>query len=174
MEARHERRTIPREAQAERRPSAPSVGALASLSTKVQTALVPDWGPESLKRQYVAAVLARYLWLPETPTRTSRHDHRLARRLYEGGVPLIAVEAALLLGAARRSLRGMSAPPLVPVRALHYFNPVITEVMNEGDLDVTYMTYLLQKLRPLAELKLARLGHRARYGGTPDKRSPST
>jgi hypothetical protein len=136
------------------------------LSIKVQTSLVADWGPESLKRQYVAAVLARYLWLPETPTQTSRHDRRLARSLYEGGVPLVVVEAALLLGGARRELRGPSAALLLPIRALHYFNPVITEVLSQGDPDVSYLAYLLRKLRPLAELKLARLRHRIMYGDT--------
>jgi hypothetical protein len=136
------------------------------LSVKLQTALVPDWGVESLKRQYVAAVLARYLWLPETPTRTSRHDRRLARSLYQGGVPLIAVEAALVLGEARRALRGMSAAALPPIRALHYFSPVITEVVSQGDPDVGYIAYLLRKLQPMAELKLARARHRAKYGDT--------
>ncbi len=113
-------RAIPKRTRAERGSSASSADDPASLSVKIQTALVPDWGAQSLKRQYVAAVLARYLWLPETPTQTSRHDRRLARSLYEGGVPLIAVEAALLLGGARRALRGMSAAALPPIRALHY------------------------------------------------------
>jgi len=166
MEGRRRRREIPKWIRTEREPSASSAYDPASLSVKVQTALVPDWGVESLKRQYVTAVLARYLWLPETPTQTSRHDRRLARSLYEGGVPLIVVEAALLLGGARHALRGASAGPLPLIRALHYFNPVITEVMNQGDPDVSYVAYLLRKLRPLAELKLARLRHRAMYGDT--------
>jgi len=119
MGRRRQHLLIPISKALARDPSASSVNVLASLSTEIQTALVPDWGPESLKRQYAAAVLARYVWLPDTPTTTSRRDHRLARHLYDEGVPLAVVEAALLLAGARRALRAASTP-LPPVRALHY------------------------------------------------------
>jgi hypothetical protein len=147
-------------------PSASSAGGLASLSTAIQTVLpAPRNEQDSRERRYVRAVLARYLWLPDTPSQSSRHDRHLAKALFEGGVPLVVVEAALLLGAARRGLRGPSAPLLAPVRSLHYFKPVITEVMEHGDPDESYLTYLLGKLRPLAELKLARARHATVYGG---------
>jgi hypothetical protein len=129
---------------------------------RVQTALAPEDGPRGLERQYVHAVLARYLWLPDTPDQTSRHDRRLARTLFERGVPLIAVEAALLLGACRRALREPYLAPLPRVRSMHYFLPVVAEVLdNPRDPDIDYLTCLLRRLRPLAELKLARLRHQA-------------
>ncbi len=43
---------------------------------------------------------------------------------------------------------------------------MITEVVNQGDPDVSYMAYLLRKLQPMAELKLARARHRAKYDDT--------
>ncbi len=101
-------------------PAASCVAGQASLSTRIQAALAPEAEPRGLQRQYVEAVLARYLWLPDTPNRTSRHDRRLARALYERGVPLIVVEAALLLAATRRALREPWLAPLPRVRALHY------------------------------------------------------
>lgn len=138
----------------------------ASLSTRLQTALVPE-DPKGLQRQYVEAVLGRYLWLPDTPNRTSRHDRRLARTLYERGVPLIVVEAALLLGAARRALREPYLAPLPKVRSAYYFLPVIKEVLEEPrDPDRDYLLCLLRRLCPLAELKAARLRHQTMFGDT--------
>jgi hypothetical protein len=135
-------------------------GGASSLSTRVQTALPPDDGSTSRERRYVQAVLARYLWLPETPNQTSRHDRRLARTLFERSVPLIVIEAALLLGAARRALREPWLAPLPRIRAMHYFLPVIQEVLdNPREPDHEYLICLLRRLRPLAELKAARLRH---------------
>jgi len=144
-------------------PSASSAAEPASLSIRLQTALVAE-DPKGLERQYVEAVLGRYLWLPETPSVTSRHDRRLARTLFERGVPLIVVEAALLLGAARRALREPYLAPLPRIRALAYFVPVVVELLdNPRDPDREYLLCLLRRLRPLAEVKAARLRHQALY-----------
>jgi len=151
----------------DRRPSASSADAVDSLGTRVQTTLVvvPGEEAESLERRYIQAVLARYLWLPDTPSQTSRHDRRLARTLCKRGVPLLAVETALLLGEARRVFRARDAEPLPSVRSLYYFLPVVAEVESGGDPDCGYSAYLLRKLRPLAERKRARLHRAARNGG---------
>jgi len=103
-------------------------------------------------RIYLEAVLDRYLWLPGTPTRTSRNDRRLARTLYERGVPLAVVQAALVLGAARRAFRSESAPPLPPIRTLHFFLPIVEELL-EQPVDTGYPEYLENKLLPLADGK---------------------
>lgn len=111
------------------------------------------------------AVLARYTWLPETPALSSRSDRRLAKLLFARGVSLLVVEAALLLASARRALREPWLAPLPAVRAAAYYLPVIEEVLatpRAPDLD--YLTCLLRRLRPLAELKAARLRHRKQYG----------
>lgn len=106
-------------------------------------------------RLYVEAVLDLYLWLPGTPTRSSRQDRRLAQALYERGIPLALFQAALLLGAARRSFRRADAPPLAPIRTLHYFLPLIEEML-ELPPAADYIRYLENKLLPLAEAKLSR------------------
>lgn len=138
----------------------------ATLSIAIQTtlpaALDDREGPD---RRYVRAVRARYLWLPDTPSVTSRHDHRFAKWLYGLGVDLFVVEAALLVAAARRALREPERPPLPSVRALAYFGPVIAEILaSSRPPDLDYLVCLLRRLRPLAELKLAGLRHQADYG----------
>jgi hypothetical protein len=135
------------------------------LSIGIQTTLPAARGErDSLERRYVRAVLGRYLWLPDTPDRTSRHDRHLACQLFARGVSLLVVEAALLLAATRRALREPWLAPLARVRSLSYYLPVIAEVLEDsGEPDLEYLTCLLRRLRPLAELKAARLAHEARY-----------
>jgi hypothetical protein len=146
-------------------PSASFAGGPASLSTAIQTVLPrPRDERDSPQRRYVRAVLARYLWLPDTPSQSSRHDRRLAHVLHERGVPLVVVEAALLLAATRRALREPWLAPLPRVRSLHYYVPIVAELLeNSRAPDLDYLTCLLRRLRPLAELKQARLRHQAQY-----------
>ena len=147
-------------------PSASAVTDAASLSTAIQTepSAARD-ERDTLERRYVRGVLGRYLWLPGTPVLSSRHDRRLAQTLFARGVTLIFVEAALLLGAARRALREPHLAPLPRVRSLSYFVPVLAEVLdNPRPPDLEYLTCLLRRLRPLAELKAAQLAHERLYG----------
>jgi hypothetical protein len=113
--------------------------------------------PHDQERVYIEAVLATYISLPGTPPRPSRQDRRLARELCRRGLPLRSVRAALLLAAARRTLR--SGPPLPPVRTLHYFLPAIDEVLGEPP-DPAYLEYLAAKLKPFASQKAALPGER--------------
>jgi len=106
--------------------------------------------PDDQERIYIEAVLATYSSLPGTPARPSRQDRRLARDLCRRGVPLRTVRAALLLAAARRTLR--SGPPLPPVRTLHYFLPAIEEVLEQPP-DPAYVEYLASKLQSLVAEK---------------------
>lgn len=77
------------------------------------------------KPEYVERALKLYLDLSETPARSSRLGRRLAEDLYEKGVELEEMEAAMLLASARRLLRSGDAPKLGPIRSLSYFLPVI-------------------------------------------------
>jgi len=133
------------------RPSASSVEGRASSSTRLPASLnrsrVTDAG-----RIYVEAVLERYLWLPGTPTRTSRRDRQLAGCLYERDVPLATTQSALLLGAARRAFRSESSSPLPRIRTLHYFLPIVDELL-EQPVAAHYSEYLEKRLLPLAEAK---------------------
>ena len=107
-------------------------------------------------RFYVETVIRDYLWLPGTPRRASRQDRRLATSLYEQAVPLPVVHAALLLGAARRTLRSSHLVPLPPIRTLHYFLPVVEEVLHSPP-DPGYVDYLAGKLKPFAQGKASSL-----------------
>jgi hypothetical protein len=98
---------------------------------------------------YIAAVLTRYIDLPDTPLRASAQDQWLARSLYEQEVPLSLVESALLLGSLRRLFRPADLPPLTPIRSLAYFQPVITE-LQQTPLPDGYLDYLRLKLRNAA------------------------
>lgn len=96
-------------------------------------------------QHFVETVLALYRNLPDTPNRHSRYDRRLAAQLCQQNVPLSAVEAAFLLATARRVLRQPSYPPLNPIRSLHYFLPVIVELLDQP-LSPAYLQYLRCKL----------------------------
>lgn len=95
---------------------------------------------------YITAVLALYVDLPDTPLRASMSDQWLARRWYDEGVPVDAVETALLLGSLRRLVRSTDAPPLSPIRSLAYFLPVLQE-LSVHPLPAGYVDYLRMKLR---------------------------
>jgi hypothetical protein len=103
---------------------------------------------------YRQTLLDLYLRLPDTPRRLSRHDLRLVRQLWERDIPLTTAETALLLASVRRATRRPDAIPLGPIRSLHYFLPVIEELLHtslpHGD---AYLAYLRSKirLRPAAD-----------------------
>jgi hypothetical protein len=71
-------------------------------------------------------------------------------QLWEREVPLRIVEAAFLLASARRAARRPDAIPLGPIRSLHYFLPVIQELLHtplhHGD---AYLAYLRSKVPTL-------------------------
>ena len=95
---------------------------------------------------YVAAALAMYVDLPDTPIRANAQDRWMARKLYEDGVPLPTIESALLLASLRRRIRPEGLPPLPPIRSLAYFQPVIAELQQQP-LPDGYRDYLRLKLR---------------------------
>jgi hypothetical protein len=97
--------------------------------------------PES----YVYSLTTGYLRLPDTPHCLSRCDRRLARNLFQRQVPLAVVEAAFLLASARRAARPAGAPPLGPIRSLHYFLPVIEEILH-NPLPDSYLAFLRRKV----------------------------
>ncbi len=102
---------------------------------------------------YCQTLLDLYLRLPDTPCRVSRHDVRLARQLWERGIPLRTAETALLLASVRRAARRPEAIPLGPIRSLHYFLPVIEELLHtplhHGAACLAYLRSKLS-LRPAA------------------------
>ena len=106
--------------------------------------------PHSDPALYVAAVLTLYVDLPDTPLRASVLDQRQARIWFDRGVPLEAVETALLLACLRRTVRPTDVPPLPRIRSLAYFQPVIEELL-EHPVPGGYLQYLRLKLRGTAD-----------------------
>jgi hypothetical protein len=98
------------------------------------------------------AILDYYLWLPGTPAVVSRCDRACARGLFRRGVPLDLIRDAMVVAVARRTFR--SGGPLPRVRALHFFLPVIDELL-ELPCAPGYAHYLEHKLQPLAAEKTA-------------------
>ena len=78
---------------------------------------------------YVRAVHQLYLQMPDTSGRFSRSDRQLAQALHHRGIPIHVIRSALLLATARRVCRNPASPPLPPVRSLHYFLPVLDEIL---------------------------------------------
>jgi len=92
-------------------------------------------------RTYVRRILEAYLRLPDTPARARQQDHHLAVQLHRRAVPEAIIEAAFLLATARRCSRPPDAAPLGPIRSLHYFLPVIEEMLRHPPY-ADYLSYL--------------------------------
>ena len=97
------------------------------------------------RQEYIRRLLDAYRTTPGTTGYLRSADRRLAGTLYDQQVPLSAVEHALVLATARRLLRPPDAPPLGPVRSLHYFTAVIDEVMTLP-VGEDYYCYLREKI----------------------------
>ena len=96
---------------------------------------------------YRQTLLDLYLRLPDTTCRASRHDMRLVQQLWEREIPLTVIETAFLLASVRLAARPPDAISLEPIRSLHYFLPVIAELLHtplgHGD---SYLAYLRAKV----------------------------
>lgn len=101
------------------------------------------------RREYVRRVLDAYCATPGTIGTARRPDRMLAAQLHERGIPLIAVENALVLAAARRMMRPADAAPLGTVRSLAYFAPVIEEVL-QMQVSSEYFRHVRGKLQRLS------------------------
>jgi hypothetical protein len=85
---------------------------------------------ETNRKEYVQKLLDAYRRTPGTTGRVSGRDRILAVKLQQQGVPLTVVENALVLAAARRLFRTPEALSLRTIRSLHYFLPIIHEVLE--------------------------------------------
>lgn len=94
---------------------------------------------------YINNLISLYCALPEVARRRpSPADRQLAGQLFDRGIPITTVQAALLLGLARRNDRSPTLLPLPPIRSLAYFRPIIEEV-ELCPLTPGYLDYLLRR-----------------------------
>lgn len=114
--------------------------------------------PPGARRHYVHRVLELYRLVPGQIGQLRSSDRKLAAALQDQGVRLEIVAAALLLAVARRSFRSASAPPLHPIATLHYFRPVIAEIIAQPP-EPGYFAYLRHKVASLAPRFAAALDH---------------
>jgi hypothetical protein len=98
------------------------------------------------QEEYARRVLSAYRQTPGTAGVVRRPDRLLAAQLYARGVPIEAVENALVLAASRRPLRPAELPPLGAIRSLAYFSPVIEEVLQLR-VRPDYFQYLRQNIQ---------------------------
>ena len=99
------------------------------------------------REEYVRKLLEAYRTTPGTTGSIRRPDRVLAAQLHQRGIPLLAVENALVLAVTRRLMHLPEAPPLGTIRSLAYFVPVI-EVVLEGTVGQDYFNYLRYRLAP--------------------------
>jgi hypothetical protein len=95
---------------------------------------------------YIMQALELYRCVPGTLGRIRREDRLLAADLHDRGIPLSTLEAAFVLAAARRCFRSPNAHPLAPIRSMHYFLPVIEEVLDNLPA-ADYLAYLKSKIK---------------------------
>ena len=100
------------------------------------------------REAYIHQVLSAYRQTPGTTGTIRRPDRLLAAQLYARGVPLHAVENALVLAASRRLFRPTEASPLGSIRSLAYFVPVVDEVLKPT-ASQDYFRYLRSKIASL-------------------------
>jgi hypothetical protein len=104
------------------------------------------------RQEYVRRLINVYRKTPGTTGRAHRQDRMFAEQLYERQVPLSVVENALLLASARRFSRPDAAPSLETIRSLHYFRPVIDEVMH-STMSEDYFLYVRKILAAIQSMK---------------------
>ena len=93
------------------------------------------------RRFYIEKVLDLYRATPGTSGVTRPADRRFAENLFDRQIPIDTVYAAIVIAFLRRSNRRPGEPGLRPIGCLHYFRPVIDELVAQP-LDPDYIAYL--------------------------------
>lgn len=122
--------------------------------------------------RYVADLLRLYSDLPGGTRRIRPDDRRLARHLHESGVPLHIARAALMLATVRRTYRPASDPPLSQIRSLHYFRPVIEELIALVP-DPGWLAHLARHFDRISAQRPASSAPVLPTGSCPDSRASS-
>lgn len=99
-------------------------------------------------RRYIEKILAWYSLTPNTLGQLRPADRRLARTLFDRQVSLEVVAQALLAATLRRATRSSETPPLARIASLHYFLPIVDEMIDANS--PSYLHYLLHRVAPLA------------------------
>ena len=109
----------------------------------------PPTGDESNK--YLETVRRWYLDAECTASRFSLRDRAKALEFHSCGLPLELIEAAVLLGAARKYVSWLNGGARTPIGSLEYFEPLVAELQDQPPSD-TYRKYLRARAGQLAAL----------------------
>jgi hypothetical protein len=102
--------------------------------------------PTMDRKQYVRQTLEEYRTTPTACGRVCRADRDLALRLYQKQIPFTAIDGAFVLAAARRTSRDSQGRHLAPIGSLHYFLPIIHEILDKP-VDPGEISYLWLKMQ---------------------------
>jgi hypothetical protein len=102
--------------------------------------------PMTDRQSYIRTILNMYAQTPGVAVSAHGSDRTLAGCFFDRQIPIAVVESALLLGSARRMYSGSGVGVLHPIRSLHYFAPIVDEVLQQP-LPPNYVRYLRLKLR---------------------------
>jgi hypothetical protein len=97
------------------------------------------------RQSYIRTVLNLYAQVSDTACPPRRSDRLLAGNFFDRRIPIGIVEAALLLGSARRIGR-RGALPLEAIRSLHYFQSIVEELVAQPP-PMGYIDYLRLKVK---------------------------
>jgi hypothetical protein len=101
-------------------------------------------------KAYVESVRECFEGLGCTSGKFGAAEIETARHMQERGVALALIQDAMLLGACRKYESWLNGAVSDPIRSLHYFEPLVTE-LREKVLPPGYSTYLRSKVRQLAK-----------------------
>jgi hypothetical protein len=105
----------------------------------------PRSKPMTDRQNYIRTLLDIYAHTPGVAVSARGSDQILAGCLFDRHIPIDVVESALLLGSARRMVSSLNGAVLSPVRSLHYFAPIVEEVLRQP-LPPNYVHYLRLKI----------------------------
>ena len=105
----------------------------------------------SKTNEYVETIRSWYLDAQCTANRFSAQDRAKAVEFQSRGIPLELIEAALLLGAARKYVSWLNGGARAPIGSLEYFEALVAEV-QDLPLSQTYRGYLRVRADQLAHL----------------------
>lgn len=101
--------------------------------------------------QYVDKVRRWYLELSCTAGRFNSRDRAKALEFQSRGIGLELIEAALLLGAARKYISWLNGGARTLIESLGYFDPLVAEVQDQP-ISETYRLYLRARTDQLGAL----------------------
>jgi hypothetical protein len=105
-------------------------------------------------RHYVEEVKRLFLQRRCVQSSFTTADEKLAVSLFRRGIPLLQVEHAILLGAARKYGAILQHGPGTPISSLHYFTDLFEEVRRQ-ETSPGYWTYIANKVKTFEQTWVA-------------------